>query len=67
MKARKHAAHNPYAVFRDPVTLEEVLGSGDIFGPLTRLQCCPPSCGAAAVLVVSEAFADQVAPARRGW
>jgi sterol carrier protein 2 len=62
VKARRHAAHNPYAVFRDPVSLEEVLGSGDIFGPLTRLQCCPPSCGAAAVLVVSEGFADKVAP-----
>ena len=62
VKARRHAAHNPYAVFRDPVSIEEVLGSGDIFGPLTRLQCCPPSCGAAAVLVVSEAFAERLAP-----
>jgi acetyl-CoA acyltransferase len=41
VKARKHAANNPYAVFRDPVTVEEVLASPAIFGPLTRLQCCP--------------------------
>jgi acetyl-CoA acyltransferase len=34
-----------------------VLGSPPIFGPLTRLQCCPPTCGAAAAVVVSEAFA----------
>ncbi|PZG46674.1 lipid-transfer protein [Spongiactinospora gelatinilytica] len=57
VKARKHAAGNPYAVFRDPLTLEEVMGSPHIFGPLTRFQCCPPTCGAAAAVVCSEEFA----------
>jgi acetyl-CoA acetyltransferase len=57
VKARRHAANNPYAVFREPVTEEEVLASPHIFGPLTRLQCCPPTCGAAAALVCSPAFA----------
>src|SRR5690606_469537 len=57
VKARKHAANNPYAVFRDPVTVDEVLSSPRIYGPLTRLQCCPPTCGAAAAIVVSEEFA----------
>jgi sterol carrier protein 2 len=57
VKSRKHAAGNPYAVFTAPVTAEEVLASPAIFGPLTRLQCCPPTCGAAAAVVVSEAFA----------
>lgn len=57
VKARRHAAHNPYAVFRDPVTVEEVLASPRIYGPLTRLQCCPPTCGAAAAVIVSEDFA----------
>lgn len=57
VKARKHAANNPYAVFRDPVTVEEVLASPQIFGPLTRLQCCPPTCGAAAAVLCSEEFA----------
>ena len=51
VKARRHAANNPYAVFRDPVTVEEVLASPAIYGPLTRLQCCPPTCGAAAAVV----------------
>lgn len=41
VKSRRHAANNPYAVFRDPVTVEEVLAAPQIFGPLTRLQCCP--------------------------
>jgi sterol carrier protein 2 len=57
VKARKHAANNPYAVFRDQVTAEDVLASPRIYGPLTRLQCCPPTCGAAAALLVSPAFA----------
>ncbi|MEV0431484.1 lipid-transfer protein [Micromonospora sp. NPDC050495] len=57
VKARKHAANNPYAVFRDAVTVEDVLGSPSLFGPLTRLQCCPPTCGAAAAVIASEDFA----------
>jgi sterol carrier protein 2 len=57
VKARKHAANNPYAVFRDPVTVEEVLASPHIYGPLTRLQCCPPTCGAAAAIVCSSDYA----------
>jgi sterol carrier protein 2 len=57
VKSRRHAAGNPYAVFTAPVTAEEVLASPAIFGPLTRLQCCPPTCGAAAAVVVSEQFA----------
>ncbi|MEU5164048.1 lipid-transfer protein [Streptomyces sp. NPDC020875] len=57
VKARAHAANNPYAVFRDPVTLDDVLGSPVVAGSLTRLQCCPPTCGAAAAIVCSDEFA----------
>ncbi|MFF2085385.1 lipid-transfer protein [Nocardia sp. NPDC058176] len=57
VKARRHAANNPYAVFRDPITVEEVLASPVIYGPLTRLQCCPPTSGAAAAILVSEEYA----------
>ncbi|WP_016882157.1 MULTISPECIES: lipid-transfer protein [unclassified Rhodococcus (in: high G+C Gram-positive bacteria)] len=57
VKARKHAANNPNAVFRDLLTDEQVLESPHIFGPLTRYQCCPPTCGAAAAVVCSEEFA----------
>ncbi|WP_375001822.1 lipid-transfer protein [Aeromicrobium sp. CTD01-1L150] len=59
VKSRRHAAHNPYAVFTDPVTVEEVLGSPVIHGPLTRLQCCPPTCGAAAAVLCSDELARQ--------
>ncbi|MFE6806371.1 lipid-transfer protein [Streptomyces sp. NPDC057681] len=57
VKARRHAANNPYAVFRDPITLDDVLGSPVVYGPLTRLQCCPPTCGAAAAIVCTPEFA----------
>lgn len=59
VKARRHAANNPYAVFRDAITLEQVMASPKIFDPLTRLQCCPPTCGAAAAIVCSEEFAKR--------
>ncbi|WP_326534082.1 lipid-transfer protein [Pseudorhodoferax sp.] len=59
VKARQHAARNPLAVFRDTVTLEEVMASPSVFDPLTRLQCCPPTCGAAATIVCSEEFAKK--------
>ncbi|MEU3607633.1 lipid-transfer protein [Streptomyces sp. NPDC035033] len=57
VKARAHAANNPYAVFRDPIGVDDVLGSPTVAGVLTRLQCCPPTCGAAAAIVCSEDFA----------
>ena len=56
VKARKHAAHNPKALFTEQVTVEEVLASPHQYGPLTRLQCCPPTCGAGAAIVASEDF-----------
>lgn len=58
-KARRHAAKNPFAVFREELSTEEILGSPQIFGPLTRFQCCPPTCGAAAAVVCSEDFAKK--------
>jgi len=57
VKSRRHAAGNPYAVFRDPLTFEEVMASPPIYGPLTRFQCCPPTCGAAAAVLVSQQYA----------
>jgi sterol carrier protein 2 len=56
VKARQHAANNPLALFRDALTVEEVLASKRIYGPLTRFQCCPPTCGAAAAVVASDAY-----------
>jgi acetyl-CoA acetyltransferase len=57
-KASRHAANNPLALFRAEVTADEVMASPALIpGVMTRLMACPPTCGAAAAIVVSEAFA----------
>ncbi len=57
-KASRHAMRNPLALFRKEVTTEEVLASPVIWeGVMTRLMACPPTCGGAAALLVSEGFA----------
>ena len=57
-KASRHAANNPFSVFRNVVSAEEVLASPAIWpGVLTRLMACPPTCGAAAAILCSAAFA----------
>jgi acetyl-CoA acetyltransferase len=57
VKARRHAANNPMALLRVPISLEEVMASKHLYGPITRFQACPPTCGAAAAVLVSSAFA----------
>ena len=57
-KASRHASRNPLALFRREVTAEQVLASPSLWpGVLTRLMACPPTCGAAAAILVSDAFA----------
>lgn len=57
VKARQHASNNPYALFNNVLSLEEVLAAPEVFDPLTRYQCCPPTCGAAAAILCSDEFA----------
>jgi acetyl-CoA acetyltransferase len=59
VKARKHAEHNERAVFRTLLSLEEVMNAPLISPPLTRFQCCPPTCGAGAAVVCSDDFAKK--------
>lgn len=59
-KASRHAANNPLALFRTPLSEEDVLASPPLIkGLMTRLMACPPTCGAAAAIVCSEAFAKR--------
>lgn len=53
VKNHGNAARNPYAQFRKPRTLEQVLASPKVAGDLTVQQCCPRGEGAAAVILVS--------------
>lgn len=50
---RRHAGLNPYAKYRDPLTVEDVLASRMISSPLHLLDCCLISDGAGAVVVTS--------------
>ncbi|MDH4006442.1 MAG: lipid-transfer protein [Desulfuromonadales bacterium] len=60
VKTRSHAVNNPYSLFSDPLTLEQVMGDKVFYGGyLTRLMCCPPTCGAGAAIICSEAFAKK--------
>jgi sterol carrier protein 2 len=57
-KASLHAANNPLALFRNVVTTEDVMNDKLMWpGVMTRLMACPPTCGAAAAIVCTEAFA----------
>lgn len=59
VKNHRHSTKNPYAQFQDEYTLEDVLASKPIYGPLTKLQCSPTSDGSGAVIVASEDFVDR--------
>lgn len=50
---RKHASMNPDALFRTPITVEDVLNAREISSPLHLLDCCVISDGGGAVVVAS--------------
>ena len=57
-KASRHAARNPLALLRKELSEDEVMNAPMLWpGVLTRLMACPPTCGAAAAVLVSEAYA----------
>lgn len=58
-KASSHAVHNEKAIFRKEISVEDVMESPRMTTLLTRLQCCPPTCGAGAAIVCSEEFAKK--------
>jgi acetyl-CoA C-acetyltransferase len=50
--ASTHAQHNPHAMLRDVVTVDDVVNSPMVADPLHRLDCCVVSDGGGALLVV---------------
>ncbi len=59
-KASRHASKNPLALFRKELSENEVLESPVMWpGVMTRLMACPPTCGGAAAILVSEDFAKK--------
>ncbi|WP_424212400.1 acetyl-CoA acetyltransferase [Streptomyces sp. BI20] len=61
VQARANAATNPDAMFRDPLSVDDVLGAEMIADPFTKLHCCIRSDGGCAVLLVSEELARDLA------
>ena len=58
--ASHHAQHNPNAMLRNVVTVEDVLASPMISDPLHRLDCCVVSDGAGAVIVARPEIAKSL-------
>jgi len=58
--ASHHAQHNPHALLRDVVTVEEVVNSPMIADPLHRLDCCVITDGGGALVVVSPDVAKRI-------
>lgn len=58
-KAKRNGALNPNALFRTPMTTEQILASPLVVDPLRLFMLCSPDDGAAAVLVCSERVAHR--------
>ncbi|MEU8892227.1 acetyl-CoA acetyltransferase [Streptomyces sp. NPDC048442] len=61
VQARANAATNPDAMFRTPLTVDEVLAGPMIADPFTKLHCCLRSDGGCAVLLVAEEYVPDTA------
>ncbi|MDJ1134089.1 thiolase C-terminal domain-containing protein [Streptomyces iconiensis] len=61
VQARANAATNPDAMYRDPITVDDVLAGPVIADPFTKLHCCIRSDGGCAVLLVAEDHAPDLA------
>jgi acetyl-CoA C-acetyltransferase len=55
-----HAQHNPNAMLRDVVTVEDVLNSPMVSDPLHRLDCCVISDGGGALILTSPEVAKSL-------
>lgn len=64
VKNHDNGCLNPYAEFKKPLTVEEVLASPMIADPITLFSCCPNSDGAAAAILCSEAVVRRLGKPR---
>jgi len=56
VQARANATLNPEAMYREPITVDDVLSGPMIADPFTKLHCCLRSDGGAAVLLAAEEY-----------
>lgn len=58
--ASQHAQHNPNALLRDPVSVDDVVNSPVVADPLHRLDCCVITDGGGALVVVAPEIAAKL-------
>lgn len=58
--ASHHAQHNPHALRREVVTIEDVLNSPLVADPLHRLDCCVMTDGGGAIVLAKPEIARQL-------
>ncbi|MCQ4080690.1 acetyl-CoA acetyltransferase [Streptomyces sp. RB6PN25] len=61
VQARANAARNPEAMYRTPITVDDVLSGPLIADPFTKLHCCIRSDGGCAVLLAAEEYVPDAA------
>ncbi|MCA6094757.1 acetyl-CoA acetyltransferase [Streptomyces sp. SCA3-4] len=61
VQTRANAAHNPHAMYRAPITVDDVLDGPVIADPFTKLHCCIRSDGGCAVLLAAADYAADAA------
>src|SRR6266403_257579 len=66
VKNHANAVRNPYAHFRAPVTLADVMASRLVADPLRLFHCCPISDGAAALVLTASRAAVRIAGIGQG-
>ncbi|MCU1428975.1 MAG: Thiolase [Actinomycetia bacterium] len=54
VQMREHATRNPNAMYRDPITVDDVVGSRLVADPLHKLDCCVISDGGCAIILTTE-------------
>jgi len=59
VKNHHHGCLNPYSQYKKELTIEEIINSRPICEPITLLQCCPATDGAAAAILVSRDLAKK--------
>ncbi|MCZ7450939.1 hypothetical protein O8B93_25525 [Agrobacterium rhizogenes] len=63
VQARRYANPNPHAMYRDLISIDDVLASPMISTPLRKLDCCVVSDSGGAIVVTSK---ERVRDSRRG-
>jgi acetyl-CoA acetyltransferase len=61
VQTREHAGRNPKAMYRDPITVDDVLSSKLVADPLHKLDCCVISDGGCCIILTTEERARDLA------